>query len=59
MKKYKEQESLPESLKKLAEVRLKYPDDGLAQLGARLNPPIGKSGVNHRMRKIIEISKRY
>ncbi|MDP4118557.1 MAG: DNA-binding protein WhiA [Bacillota bacterium] len=50
---------LPESLRKLAEMRMKYPEEGLAQLGQRLNPPIGKSGVNHRMRKIIEISKRY
>ncbi len=52
-------DSLPESLKRLAELRLEYPGDGLAQLGERLSPPIGKSGVNHRMRKIIEISKRY
>ncbi len=52
-------EALPEALRKLADVRLKYPDEGLAQLGKRLDPPLGKSGVNHRMRKIIEISKRY
>lgn len=52
-------ETLPETLRKLAEVRLQFPDDGLAQLGQRMKPPLGKSGVNHRMRKIIEISKRY
>ncbi len=52
-------ETLPETLRKLAEARLQFPEDGLAQLGQRLKPPIGKSGVNHRMRKIIEISKRY
>ena len=52
-------DTLPETLKKLAEARLEYPEEGLAQLGARMKPPIGKSGVNHRMRKIIEISKRY
>ncbi len=52
-------DSLPDTLRDLAIVRLQYPDDGLAELGKRLSPPIGKSGVNHRMRKIIEISKRY
>jgi DNA-binding protein WhiA len=52
-------DALPEALKALAKARLEYPEDGLLQLGARLSPPIGKSGVNHRMRKIMEISKRY
>lgn len=52
-------ETLPETLRKLAETRLMFPQDGLAQLGQRMKPPLGKSGVNHRMRKIIEISKRY
>ena len=52
-------DSLPESLRELAKLRIKYPDDGLGALGAKLSPPLGKSGVNHRMRKIIEISKRY
>ena len=52
-------DTLPEALQALAKARLKYPEDGLLQLGARLSPPIGKSGVNHRMRKIMEISKRY
>ena len=52
-------DALPESLKKLAQARLDNPDISLALLGEKMNPPIGKSGVNHRMRKIIEISKRY
>lgn len=51
--------SLPESLEKLARARLEHPEIGLAALGEMMNPPIGKSGVNHRMRKIMEISKRY
>ena len=48
---------LPEALRQLAEVRLENPDVSLKELGALLDPPVGKSGVNHRLRKISEISK--
>lgn len=43
---------LPASLREVAEVRLKNPDASLKELGKKLNPPIGKSGVNHRLRKL-------
>lgn len=43
---------LPEGLREMAEVRLEYPDAPLAELGMYLDPPIGKSGVNHRLRKL-------
>ena len=48
--------SLPENLRLLAEIRLEEPELPLKDLGEKLNPPIGKSGVNHRLRKISEIA---
>lgn len=47
---------LPENLRRLAEIRLEAPDASLKELGEMMNPPIGKSGVNHRLRKISEIA---
>lgn len=46
--------SLPDSLREMAEVRLEYPDVPLKELGTYLDPPVGKSGVNHRLRKLSE-----
>ena len=48
--------SLPYHLREIAELRLEYPDASLKELGAYLNPPVGKSGVNHRLRRISEIA---
>lgn len=45
-------EHLPPPLEALARLRLEYPDANLKELGKMLDPPLGKSGVNHRMRKI-------
>ena len=50
-------ESLPDHLKEIALLRLEYPDASLKELGAYLNPPVGKSGVNHRLRRISEIAE--
>ena len=47
---------LPDSLQTVARLRLANPDASLEQLGEMLTPPVGKSGVNHRMRKIMEIA---
>lgn len=47
---------LNDSLRKLAELRLEEPDANLAELGEMLNPPVSKSGVNHRLRKISSIA---
>lgn len=44
------------SLREMAQVRLEYPDAPLKELGQYLNPPVGKSGVNHRLRKLSEIA---
>lgn len=43
---------LSPSLREIAELRLENPDASLKELGQMLNPPIGKSGVNHRLRKL-------
>ena len=47
---------LPDSLKEMALVRLEYPESSLKELGQYLDPPVGKSGVNHRLRKLCEIA---
>ena len=47
---------LPENLKEMALLRLEYPDAPLAELGTYLNPPVVKSGVNHRLRRISEMA---
>ena len=51
--------TLPESLRKMAELRLQYPDTPLRELGDLAVPPIGKSGVNHRLRRLTEIAEKY
>ncbi len=51
-------QNLPENLRQMAEVRLENPDAPLKDLGSLLDPPVGKSGVNHRLRKISEIADR-
>ncbi len=48
---------LPGNLRDLAVLRQEEPELPLKELGERLNPPLGKSGVNHRLRKISEIAK--
>jgi DNA-binding protein WhiA len=40
----------------MAMVRLEYPEASLKELGGYLVPPVGKSGVNHRLRKLSEIA---
>jgi DNA-binding protein WhiA len=47
---------LSPALKEIAELRLNYPDVSLKEIGEMLNPPLGKSGVNHRLRKIERIA---
>lgn len=50
-------DSLSDSLKEIALLRLAYPEAALKELGTYLNPPVGKSGVNHRLRKLCEIAE--
>ena len=48
---------LPENLEETARLRLEYPQASLKELGALLSVPLGKSGVNHRLRKISSIAE--
>lgn len=49
--------SLTPALSQMAEARIQYPEASLSELGSLMDPPIGKSGVNHRLRKLSEIAK--
>lgn len=57
LKKMKKFDDLPENLKEIAEFRVERPEISLKELGTLLEKPIGKSGVNHRLKKIIEIAE--
>lgn len=48
--------NLPKGLSEIAKLRLENPDMGLLELGKLLSPPLGKSGVNHRLKKLEEIA---
>ncbi len=50
-------EKLPKNLQEIALLRLKHREASLKELGKMLEPPVGKSGVNHRLRKIDEIAE--
>lgn len=50
-------DKLSESLKEIAKIRIENPDASLVELGQMLKDPIGKSGVNHRLNKILDIAK--
>lgn len=49
---------LPDNLREMAEVRLAYLEAALKELGEYLSPPVGKSGVNHRLRKLSELAEK-
>lgn len=51
-------EKLPRNLQEIAQLRLEHRDASLKELGTMLDPPIGKSGINHRFRKIEEIAEK-
>lgn len=46
------------SVQELAMLRVNHPDASLRELGEMCNPPVGKSGVNHRMRLIMQMAER-
>ncbi len=48
-------ESLSDNLKEIALLRLENPDASLAELGQMLKSPIGKSGVNHRLKQLEQL----
>ena len=50
-------ERLPDVLEDVALARLSHPDATLKELGEYLSPPVGKSGVNHRLRKLSQMAE--
>jgi len=48
--------NLPQNLQEMAELRIQNPEASLKELGELSSPPLGKSGVNHRLRKLCEIA---
>ena len=50
-------ERLSENLRDIAYARLEEPDATLKELGEKLSSPVGKSGVNHRLRKLSQIAQ--
>lgn len=50
-------ESLEDNLREIVEIRLEYPEYSFKQIGEKVNPPISKSGVNHRFKKIKSIAE--
>ena len=49
---------MPKALQEIAMARIHAPDASFTELGEMLSPPIGKSGVNHRMRRLMEYAKK-
>ena len=56
IKRHNKFKELPDSLKEIAELRIKNPDLSYEELGKMLSKPIGKSGVSHRLEKISQIA---
>ncbi len=50
-------DSLPLPLREMAMIRLEYPEAPLKDLGKYLDPPVGKSGINHRLRKLAAVAE--
>lgn len=50
-------EALPEALSDAARIRLQNPEANLTELGQMMNPPISKSGINQRLKKIIKMAE--
>jgi DNA-binding protein WhiA len=50
-------DNLSEGLQEIAHIRLEYPEAPLKELGTFLTPQVGKSGVNHRLRKLSNLAE--
>ena len=57
LKKIKAFENLSDNLQEIATIRIENPEMSLIELGKMLKEPIGKSGVNHRLKKIQQIAE--
>ena len=53
----KELENLPPALTEVAHARIAHPEATIKELGQLLDPPLGKSGVNHRLRKLTSLAE--
>ena len=49
-------DELPVKLRQTAELRLENPESTLTELAEMLDPPVSKSALNHRMRKLVELA---
>ena len=50
-------DQLPDKLQETAALRLEYPELSLSELAAEFDPPVSKSCLNHRLRKLLELSR--
>lgn len=50
-------EELPQKLKETAQLRQDHPEATLLELSQMQDPPVSKSAINHRMRKLMELSR--
>ena len=57
LKKKRKFNDLDDQLKEIAELRIQNPDASLVELGKMLKEPIGKSGVNYRLNRIMKIAE--
>ena len=48
---------LPPGLQEFVRLRLRYPDASLKELGERANPPLSKSAVYHRVRRLEDMAR--
>lgn len=48
---------LDDTLKEIANLRLEHPDASLKELGTMLSEPLSKSGINHRLKRLMEIAE--
>ena len=51
-------ETLPDKLQEAARLRMDHPEDTLSQLAERCDPPVTKSALNHRLRKLVELGQK-
>ncbi len=49
--------SLPDTLQKIAYIRLENPESSLSELGKLMDEPISRSGINHRLNRIVKIAE--
>ena len=57
LKKSGQWDALPDKLKEAAQLRQEHPEDTLVQLALLCDPPVTKSALNHRLRKLLELSR--